>query len=1396
MEPVHKGSGGAGVPTEAQAGPNIEKHGPGAPVEATPFHVPGEEVLTSATVRGRTEVETATAMIPAHGAIAVKLEPAEASLTSSREQVRSTLPALPERYEILALLGRGGMGMVYRARDRASGEVVAVKVLLERRASAAERFAREAAVLSGLDHPKIVRYGTHGVTLAGEPYLAMEWLDGENLADRFGRGILTVDETLRLAMQVAEALGAAHARGVVHRDLKPSNLFLVGGDIGQVKVLDFGIAYLGGATPMTKTGALIGTPGYMAPEQARSETSVLPAADIFALGCVLFEALAGRPAFEGPNTMAILAKLIFEEAPRLEAHCPDAPAALADLIARMLAKDPAARPKDGRALSAELSAFSTLGALRALGGAPTPVTTSLRSPHALTEAEQRVVSVVMIRPDAEGALAISGGALSAEVHRAVEDAAGRVEYLADGSIAVAFGGAGVVKDQVALAARLALVIQAHLPTVSIALATGRHTSRDTPLLGQAIERAAQRIERARRAPADGPLSVAIDETTAALLDARFEWREGAAGPELLGEREAAETARRLLGKPVPCVGRERELSVLENAFDFCVEERAAQVFLVTAPAGVGKSRLAHEFTRSIQRRSPDTAIWVGRGDSMRAGSSLHLVGHALCSALGMRRSDPVETHREQLRTRFQGRGEEARRLAEFLGELVGAPFPDPASAELDAARRDPRLMAEQTQRAFGDFLHTESFARPLVIILDDLHWGDAASVRFLDIAVRDAEARAIFVLGLARPEVHERFPRLWAARGMQELHLSLLSPKASRQLVGAALGEGFAGEAMARLVALSEGNAFYLEELIRTADAGEVGEEDHTLPETVVAMVQARLSGLDPEARRVLRAASVYGEVFWSGGIAALLGDMRSQQATDWLSRLCEQEVLMRRQDSRFPGEEELAFRHALLREGAYAMLTEEDRSLGHRLAGHWLEQHGENDALALAKHFERGEDRGRAAQHYLRAADHAYGADDADAILSCVERGLGCGAEGEWRSALLSLRAGVLLGREQYAESTALATKALEGLPAGNRRWYMTLKTLHVAVAMSRPADSMALARRFLKLLPSPEVRDEYIVTGAWLQAMPAILGEKILAHELLLRLRREGAQISQLDASTWAYLRSAETSYHHLVEQAPWSFMRAADDGGHNMGHAGRWGDQCTIVAHYGKALMELGDHIRAESVLRENLALAERRLEAIPLSFARVYLARLLVITAPKDRLSEPERLARAVIAANNPVMLGLGHGVLAQIAMRGGALATAEAEARMACERVRPFPTYSWDITALHVQILLSLGRAQEALDAGEEALERLSCLGVSGYGEIDLRLAVAEALGATGRVDEGRTLLRETLPRLRRRVDDIPNAEARSRYLTEVPTHARLLSLAKEWLGEEALREAGLLFEMR
>jgi serine/threonine protein kinase len=232
---------------------------------------------------------------------------------------------LADRFEIEYRVQGGGMGAVFRARDRASGSPTAIKVIATSQDPRGERFAREVQLLSELSHPAIVRYVAHGVTAVGAPFLVMEWLDGEDLRCRLARQPLSIGESVALAARVAEALGAAHARGIVHRDLKPSNLFLPEGRVDQVKVLDFGIAHQEGLAQLTRTGTLIGTPGYMSPEQARSQEVVDARADVFALGCVLFECLTGSRPFEGDTAIAILGKLLFEEAPRLSALWPEVP---------------------------------------------------------------------------------------------------------------------------------------------------------------------------------------------------------------------------------------------------------------------------------------------------------------------------------------------------------------------------------------------------------------------------------------------------------------------------------------------------------------------------------------------------------------------------------------------------------------------------------------------------------------------------------------------------------------------------------------------------------------------------------------------------------------------------------------------------------------------------------------------------------------------------------------------------------------------------------------------------------------------------------------------------------------------------------------------------------------
>ena len=255
-------------------------------------------------------------------------------------------------YTIERRLGAGGMGEVWRARDERLGRDVAIKLLLPHPSNAADRvgaFLREARAAGTLNHTNVLTVydvGEHG----GAPFLVTECLEGQSLRARLSAGALPVDAALDVALQVARGLGAAHARGVVHRDLKPENIFLA--EDGRVKILDFGLATLRDAAPhpspsperpteiMRSLGA--GTAGYMAPEQARGE-AVDGRADIFALGAVLYEMLAGRRPFKGDSTLGTLDAVLTQQPPDLSDLHPDIPQPLSHIVRRCLAKSP-----DGR----------------------------------------------------------------------------------------------------------------------------------------------------------------------------------------------------------------------------------------------------------------------------------------------------------------------------------------------------------------------------------------------------------------------------------------------------------------------------------------------------------------------------------------------------------------------------------------------------------------------------------------------------------------------------------------------------------------------------------------------------------------------------------------------------------------------------------------------------------------------------------------------------------------------------------------------------------------------------------------------------------------------------------------------------------------------------------------
>ena len=257
-------------------------------------------------------------------------------------------------FEIVDEAGAGGMGKVYEAIERATSRRVAIKVITGLAdPSALARFAAEIEVIERLDHPAIVDYVAHGETGNGEPYLAMEWLVGESLSQRLDRERLSITEAVILGERIADALEHAHAAGVVHRDLKPSNIFLVEGKASEAHLIDFGVAKQVDRD-LTHTGQLIGTPGYMAPEQVRGHKTINAAADLFALGCVLYRAVSGKDPFAGAEVMEILARLLLEDPEPIDHLVADLPPRFAHLLGSLLSKDPARRLGDASIAVAEL----------------------------------------------------------------------------------------------------------------------------------------------------------------------------------------------------------------------------------------------------------------------------------------------------------------------------------------------------------------------------------------------------------------------------------------------------------------------------------------------------------------------------------------------------------------------------------------------------------------------------------------------------------------------------------------------------------------------------------------------------------------------------------------------------------------------------------------------------------------------------------------------------------------------------------------------------------------------------------------------------------------------------------------------------------------------------------
>ncbi len=812
-----------------------------------------------------------------------------------------------QRFEIEQIAGKGGMGVVYRSYDQLTQQHVALKLLHQEVTVAheVERFAREAELLAELKHANIVAYVAHGETADGQHYLAMEWLAGVDLAHRLAASGLSLQESMSCIRAAADGLTAAHRLGIVHRDIKPSNLFLREGQVRLTTLLDFGIAKLRSVEAAIQSSDQvdaqplepgIGTPLYISPEQARGDPDVGASADIFSLGCVLYECLAGRPPFRATHSIAVLARILFEDAIPVRALRKEVPQVLEDLLSRMLAKDPRQRPQDATELLREIDRLDSL----VLDSEHTEPLLPGWSKRWLHQTEQRLVGMLVSTPIAGDRQAIQD---------VVGAFAGRAEWLLDGSVMVLFANPSLQSaiDLANQAARCALEMVKLGSVFNLALSiclanaithvpSGDLTDRAVSLLGT----------RLGGKDSERPGEIYLDSISAALLSRRFTvLKKGSSvllGAERQDANEPGSYSGMEAGRRTSVLGRESEIGALDSLFHFTVDESEPHLAFVTGPPGTGKTRLVQEFLQRLRGRGEAVQVLTGRGDSSRSKIPYGTIEH-------LPSSPPF--------------------LLSDWGDV------------LKQARLGKASSHDVLRGTFIDWLRALAQASPLLLVIDDEQWADALSLSVIGGAIHQLSESPLLVLLVSRRDEKQivtiQTPS-FAELEVHEIVLKGLSRRACERLVSQTMGQELANESATRIIELSGGNPLFLEELMLAVKEGKEASES----ETVIALLQAQFGGLPTLARRILQAASIFGLKFWRGGLVGFLADDRDDgsELDAGLRMLEEAEFIERQTMSQLVDEAEYCFRHALIRRAAYELLGAVDRTVGEIVIQQWYFAH------------------------------------------------------------------------------------------------------------------------------------------------------------------------------------------------------------------------------------------------------------------------------------------------------------------------------------------------------------------------------------------------------------------------------------------------------------------------
>jgi serine/threonine protein kinase len=892
--------------------------------------------------------------------------------------------------------------MIFEATDRRSKRRVAVKLMSPARGEEGlmVRIQREIRILSELTHPHVVACHGSGRLPDGRLYLILDWLSGEDLADFKAKQPVSLHVALEIARQIADALSAAHARGIIHRDIKPANIFLIEpkpNEPPDVRVLDFGVAKAPTESDeeeeqlRTRTGAVLGTPTYMAPEQANTAGKVDERADVFSLGVVIYELITGRLPFNSRSDLARLARIQVEPAIPIKDVAGDLPELVADLVDGMLKQR-----REDRIPTMRIVEQRAAECLR-------------RIPPALLETVFNQDPKLL-------------GEFMKEPTRAVDLSRVRSDVLS----ARALDPAEPPSDSTEIAP--ARSRRAKTPQTSV-----QDRDSEWPIFGRTtlIDRLKDRLRPEPKSPS----------------------RTLVVGPAGIGKSRLRLELQRLAlaqpGGPAVLAGRAEE-GTRSTPFGFLRILLGAKAGIVVGDTADVREQKLH---RLLPNREEVTRLLLDapcRGRP-RSAPSEERTRFAQVEAWTERPS-MVAVMADAFEVSAGGQAEIDDRdaIAAFLAEALEVAIPE--ASVVKAARGDPRLMGAEARRALDLVLRGMSKKNGLVVLADDAHLIDDESAFVLRELVRPDRGVQVSLLAFGLPNLVDATSgnaSILASEDCVVVDVPPLEAEPARSVVRSLLDGPIEGDALEILVQRAQGNPLHLIQLVRavrdtvvlsrtsgadpiyalTGLRGDPGDLDR-VPATIAAAVRARLSKMPTVLQRVLSAAAVLGDVFWLEAVASML-DERPEAIRAAMDQLTAQDFVRPRSRSRYVKTIELEFTHAVIRSVVLSRLKKQRREALELAAAAHLDTRGETDAAILAQHRAAGGELHEAGALYAEAASKAIGAGAFASAVALTDRALrmveGAEIPLELRRRLLDLSSRSL----EFGEDFEAADRALIALDA-----------------------------------------------------------------------------------------------------------------------------------------------------------------------------------------------------------------------------------------------------------------------------------------------------------------------------------------------------------------------------